>query len=129
MVQEFRPLTDTVSLANTLLFLGISVYPDGESWEVETWWQATDGPVNHDFSIMAHLVTADGKAVAVADGLGVSHLALRAGDIIVQRHRFPKPQEGIDYWLRTGAYWLDSMERWRVDGAADADALLIVLGH
>jgi len=109
--------------------LGISIYPDDDHWETETWWQAKDGPINREFSIMAHLVTADGNAVSVADGLGVSPLVLRFGDIIVQRHRFPKPHEGTDYWLRTGAYWLDTMERWRIDGAADADTLLIALGH
>ncbi len=129
VVRDSRPLKDSVSLANTLFFLGISIYPDDDHWETETWWQAKDGPINREFSIMAHLVTADGNAVSVADGLGVSPLVLRFGDIIVQRHRFPKPHEGTDYWLRTGAYWLDTMERWRIDGAADADTLLIALGH
>jgi hypothetical protein len=114
-------------LENRLAFLGIVFTATPEVWEVETWWQVKVGPLERPFSIMAHLVSADGYVQAVADGLGVSPLALRPGDIVVQRHRFPKPPEGQAYWLRTGAYWLDNLERWQVDEAAPADTLLIPL--
>ena len=116
-------------LENRLVFVGMTLTTADESWEVETWWQANAAPVNRPFSIMAHLISADGYTLSVADGLGVSPFALHSGDIWVQRHGFPKPPEGQDYWLRTGAYWLDTLERWNIDGAVDADALFIPLGH
>ncbi len=107
-----------VALDGPLVFLGAAAYA-GDGLEVETWWRVTDGPVGRPFSLMGHLVASDGQTLAVADGLGVSPLALSAGDLLVQRHRFdgPAPDE---VWLRVGAYWLDSLERWSLEPGTDA---------
>jgi len=94
---------------------------------VETWWQITEGRLTRPLSIMAHLITESGEPLGVADGLGISPLYLQPGDIIVQRHRFPAPQEGTQLWLRTGLYWTDSLERWTVGNPTEADAIFILL--
>lgn len=116
----------SVVLEGPLVFLGAAAYA-GDGLEVETWWQVTDGPVTRPFSLMAHLLAADGQTLSVADGLGVSPLELSAGDLLVQRHRFDKAVSDGEIWLRVGAYWLDSLARWSLDGEPGADALLIRL--
>ncbi len=117
----------SASLNNTLTFLGSTFTTDDSVWEVESWWQVVQGPVERPFSLMAHLVSSDGTVLAVADGLGVSPLVLRPGDTIVQRHRFPAPPAGQSYWLKTGAYWSDTLEQWPLDNTPDANALFIPL--
>ena len=117
----------SASFNNTLTFLGTAFTPGVSFWEVESWWRVEQGPVERPFSLMAHLVANDGTVVAVADGLGISPLLLRPGDTIVQRHRFPAPPEGQAYWLKTGAYWSDSIEQWPLDNVPDANALFIPL--
>ena len=94
---------------------------------METWWMVTGDPIIRPFSIMAHLVSSNGETMGEADGLGVSPLTVAAGDVVVQRHRFPRPPDGAAVWLLTGAYWLDTMERWPVAGVPGTDALLIRL--
>jgi hypothetical protein len=128
-VRDVGQRQDTTSLDGPLSFLGIHSYPGSDYWEIETWWQVNQGPISRPFSVMAHLTSGDGRALSVADGLGVSPLDLRAGDILVQRHRFARPLEEADCWLRTGIYWLDTMERWPIAGAAEADAIFVVLGR
>jgi len=120
------PLSGPVRLDGPLIFVGMAAYPEGNSLEVETWWQVTTGPITRPLSIMAHLLTPNGEALSVADGLGVSPLALAVGDLVVQRHRFPTPLQA-ELWLRTGAYWLDTMERWPVGDVPGDDALFIPL--
>jgi hypothetical protein len=118
-----------VSMDGPLAFVGTVAFQRESLLEVETWWRVTDGPISRPFSIMAHLVSPQGDMVGVGDGLGVSPLVLTAGDVVVQRHRFPKAPREPDLWLRTGVYWLDTMERWRVDGAPERDALLVPLAE
>ena len=107
-----------------LAYLGITVLQAGDVIEVETWWRVTEGPIARNFSIMAHLITAEGEFVGNADGLGVWPMMLQARDIFVQRHRFTVPEAHQALWLRTGAYWLDTMTLWSID---DGDALLVRL--
>jgi 4-amino-4-deoxy-L-arabinose transferase-like glycosyltransferase len=111
-------------------FLGVATYSFDSSeqmLEVETWWRATEGPLVRSFSIMAHLLTADGTVVGVADGLGAFPPVLAAGDVVVQRHRFPMPTEDTGIYLRTGAYWMDTMERWPVQGMPGDNVLIVPL--
>ena len=61
---------------------------------------------------MAHLVTVEGQALGVADGLSIVPSQWQAGDIIVQRHKFDVALKGQTLWLRAGAYELDSGIRW-----------------
>ncbi len=92
---------------------------------VESWWEVTATPITRPLSLMAHWVTAEGKALAIADGLGVAPSLLQSGDMIVQRHRFANLWPTAEHWLRIGAYWLDTMERWPVASAGEADAIFI----
>jgi len=119
------PLTTPVSLDGPFTFLGALTYPNGTALEVETWWQVTKEPITHPFSIMAHLLTPDGEVLGVADGLGVLPLSLAIGDVVVQRHRWSMPIRDAPVWLRTGVYWLDTLERWRINAAQGADAIFL----
>jgi 4-amino-4-deoxy-L-arabinose transferase-like glycosyltransferase len=121
-----RPVSAPLTLG-PLVFLGATAYRDGDSLDVETWWQATSEPITRPLSIMAHLLTAQGATLQVRDGLGVSPQALQAGDIVVQRHRFSRPPQGTALWLRTGAYWLDTSKRLPITNAPEADAIFIKL--
>ena len=115
-----------VSLDGPLTFRGAAAFPDRDDLDVETWWQVTEGPITRPFSIMAHLLTPEGILIGVADGLGVSPLSLRPGDMIVQRHRF-KSSQGKNVWLRTGAYWQDTARRWAISSDPEADAIFVHL--
>ena len=119
--------TEPVPLNGPLTFLGVATCSQEETLEVETWWQVTEGPITRPLSIMAHLLAKDGAALGVADGLGVSPLTLVPGDVVVQRHRFPAPAKETEVWLRTGVYWLDTMERWPVASVPGDDALFVPL--
>ena len=118
-----------VALQGPLAFLGAVAYAEGESLEVETWWQVTEGPIRRPFSIIGQLVSFEGETYGMFDKLAMSPLTLLPGDIVVQRHSFPVPAtaEREQVWVRTGAYWLDTMDRWGVVDVPGADALLVSL--
>lgn len=119
------PLTAPVSMAGPLVFLGAARYEEKDGLDIETWWQATQ-TISRPLSIMAHLLTEQGEPLGVADGFGVSPLTLRAGDIVAQRHRFSTlPAGARETWLRTGIYWLDTLERWNILNAPGSDALFV----
>jgi len=86
----------------------------GEAVQVETCWQVTAQP-GRPLSLMLHRVAPDGKHI-VADGLGVPIEQWQVGDVIVQRHRLALPSDvpAGRHQLLTGAYWLDTLERWPV---------------
>jgi len=87
----------------------------GDTLEVETCWQVTALP-QRPLSLMLHLDAPDGAHRLVADGLGVPIEQWQAGDIIVQRHEIKIPPDAPagNYQLLTGAYWLDTLERWPI---------------
>jgi hypothetical protein len=124
------PLRFPIALDGPLDLVGVQVYSDNNRLEIETWWRVTTGVIDRPFSIMAHLgrspTPGEGEILAVADGAGVWPLTLRSGDIVVQRHPFPAQAASTALWLRTGAYWADSMERWACAEAA-CDSVLISL--
>ncbi len=70
-------------------------------------------------------MTEQGDVIANADGLGVWPLVLHTGDVFVQRHRFDLSAGSTPLWLRTGAYWSDTMALWQT--GADADTFLVEL--
>jgi hypothetical protein len=115
-----------LALQGPLVFLDAAAYRDGEALEAETWWLVTDGPIARPFALMGHLLSPDGQILGRFDGLGISPLALVAGDVLVQRHRFAAPPEG-EAWLRTGVYWGDTMARWEVADTPGADVFLVRL--
>lgn len=131
---EGAVVTVPVSLSGPLQFLGyhLEVHKGrAEALEWWTYWAVTDVPTR-PFSLMAHLVDNAGHPVAIGDGLGVPIEGLEVGDVIVQRHPLiPSPDMPAgDYALCTGAYWLDTMERWTVvqGGQALGDRIGIALG-
>jgi 4-amino-4-deoxy-L-arabinose transferase-like glycosyltransferase len=117
----------SVALDGPLAFLGLTAFDGKDGLEVETWWRVTGGPITRPFSIMAHLVSSKGEVVEVADGLGVSPVALTTGDVLVQRHHFSEVGQDPGVYLVTGAYWRDTMERWRVVDSPDGDVILMPL--
>jgi hypothetical protein len=127
MLGASERLSAPVALEGALAFLNAAAYRGEDLLEVETWWLVVDAPISRPFSIMGQLVSSDGETIGGFDKLGVSPLTLATGDVLVQRHLFSKPPEGTELWLRTGAYWLDKMERWPVSGVAGSDALLTPL--
>jgi hypothetical protein len=124
---------DPQTLEGPLDFLGYSgptqaVRP-GSTVEIETCWQVTELP-DRPLSLMLHLVGPGGSPAVVADGLGVPVQNWEIGDIIVQRHQLIIPEDApaADFALYTGAYWLDSLERWPVlkDGEPAGDQLTLL---
>jgi 4-amino-4-deoxy-L-arabinose transferase-like glycosyltransferase len=103
-----------LALDGPLTFLGAATYAQAETVDVETWWQVVESPIDRPLSIMAHLLAEDGTVLGIADGLGVMAPTLEVEDVLVQRHSFPRPSEGVRVYLRTGAYWLDTMDLWPV---------------
>lgn len=103
------------------------VYP-GVPVTLWTFWRVKTLP-GRPLSIMAHLVGAEGIPIAVGDGLGVPQEQWQIGDLIVQRHQLEVPADvpGQRYCLQTGAYWLDTLERWPVQGPSGAQTDLIEL--
>jgi hypothetical protein len=92
----------------------------GETVEVETCWQVIAQP-GRPLSLMLHAVEPGPGSHLVADGLGVPIEQWRAGDWIVQRHTLQIPLDAPAgrYPLLTGAYWLDTLERWHTASGAD----------
>ncbi len=114
-------LTSPLPLADSFIFRGSrNVSINAGMVELETWWDVTGQPITRPLSIMAHLITGEGAALGVADGLGVASDALKSGDLVVQRHQFEVTAVESQLWLRTGIYFLDTMERIPVTTSADA---------
>lgn len=106
-------------MAGPLTFLGATAVVDEAHLDVATWWRVTDIAVTRNFSLLAHLIRADGLAVGTADGLDVWPMSLAKDDVFVQLHRFERPQDATELWLRTGAYWLDTMSLWPATSGGD----------
>ncbi len=90
-------------------------YAPGQTVEVWTVWRVEALPAR-PLSLMMHLVGPGGAPVVVSDGLAVPIDTWQVGDVIVQRHALPLPVDAApgEYLPQTGAYWLDTMERWSV---------------
>ncbi|MCP4537066.1 MAG: glycosyltransferase family 39 protein [Chloroflexi bacterium] len=125
-------LTEGVMLDGPLTFLGYqadtsTVQPD-DTVELWTFWKVDEIP-DRPLSLMAHLLGPDGVPVAVGDGLGLSVDQWQPGDVIVQRHRLLVPEETLagEYQLQTGAYWLDSLDRWQahLNDGTSSDRILL----
>jgi hypothetical protein len=123
VVPPESPDSVQVSLSGMLAFLGYqapgAVVP-GDQVDVLTFWRVLEVP-ERPLSLMLHLVGADGVPIAVGDGLSLPIDQWEVGDVIVQRHSLDVPAEmsSGEYGLQTGVYWLDTMERWLVDGTSN----------
>jgi len=121
-----------LALDGPLRFLGYRVLEaEARAVSVETWWEVVDaeGAAGRPLSIMAHLVDGEGREIGVADGLGVPVEMWQAGDGIVQRHRFALDTAAGEMWLRTGVYWLDTLERQMVTGPGGTTGDHILIGE
>lgn len=129
---EGQAMEAPVTTSGPLDFLGYQVVESsirtGEPAELRTFWRVNQVP-DRLLSLMVHLVGPDGTTVAVGDGLGVTAEQWQPGDIISQRHLFSIPVDSPagEYWLRMGAYWLDTLERWQIGGVQGADAVFAPL--
>jgi hypothetical protein len=117
-----------VQMDGPLTFEGYDLSQNGRMITLLTYWRVEED-ISRPFSLMAHLVNAAGHPVAVGDGLGIGTDQLRPGDLLVQRHTLPAPEDAASgrYWLQTGAYWLDTMARFPilVQGIPVGDRLLL----
>lgn len=125
---ERARVASPVSMGGPLSFLGYGVDTGADELALSTYWLVSRVP-GRAFSIMAHLFDEDGSSLAVGDALGIPWADLRPGDILVQKHGFPGSGEpDVSYYgFRTGGYWLDTLERWAVDGFPGADSLILPL--
>jgi len=126
---ELLPYSGPIALDGPLTFVGYQFFvPVRGTLELWTAWQVSS-TLSRPLSLMAHVVGADSKPLAVADGLGFPIEQWHAGDIIVQRHRLTVPGTTPrgPMWLQSSAYWLDTMERWHVLGNQEptGDRLLL----
>ena len=129
---EGAALTLPIATDGPLTLAGAMLVREDGALTFTGFWRVT-APPDRPFSLMAHLVNREGQGVAVGDSLGLAWPQLQAGDLLVQRHQLPLPaednestQDGADYGVRTGGYWLDTMERWAVlqDGQPVGDYIL-----
>jgi hypothetical protein len=79
---------------------------------LRAYWRVLAQP-SQPLSLMAHLVNAEGKPLAIGDALDVPVEGWAPGDIIVQEHRLGLESETSveNGQLLAGAYWLPSLER------------------
>jgi len=122
-------ITAPVEMKGPLMFLGADVRRREETIEMDTHWRVLDSSGGRWLSVMAHLLSSDGHLIAGDDGMGVPIDQWRVGDTIVQHHVLALPPDIAPgkYWLQTGVYWLDSMERWSITygGKVAGDRLIV----
>lgn len=114
-IADGAPLSAPVQLDGPLTFLGYEVNEGEHAVTLISYWRVEERP-GRPFSLMAHLLGTEASPVTVSDGVGIAWDQLEAGDLLVQRHVLSAPPElppGL-YWLQTGAYWLDPVERWGI---------------
>jgi hypothetical protein len=131
-VAEGALLSPPVAVGHDLAFLGTIVDEAGSRagrrYVVQTAWRVTRHPTQ-PFSVMAHLLGADGVPIAVADGLGIAVDQLQPGDVFFQRHVFDIPPETPPgtYWLQVGAYTQPDVVRLPIlqEGRVVGDRMLV----
>jgi hypothetical protein len=110
-----------VATTGPLQFEGfwLSVYdyrtrPGDQVYLVTAWRVAQNA--NAPLSIMAHILDAQGRVVSGDDGLGVPAETWQIGDTLIQMHRLNTPNDLATgtYWVETGIYRLDTMERYSI---------------
>jgi len=110
----------------------------GQTFVLRTYWRVEALP-NRPLSLMAHVTVhrdGDGSSsgpagptVFVGDGLGFPVEQWQVGDLVVQKHRLTLPADLATpsrVTLETGAYWLDTFERWPL-ASGDTSIPLITL--
>jgi hypothetical protein len=126
-------MTAPVVMTGPLQFEGFWLYenkpaerPSGQI-VVFTAWRVMRG-ADVPLSIMGHLLDAQGRVVSGADGLGVPIEVWQVSDTIVQKHVFKtRDLAPGTYWIETGVYRLDTLERYLIlqEGQTVGDRLLL----
>lgn len=122
--------TAPVTTTGPLQFEGFWLYDNQTVRQilVFTVWRVTRG-ADAPLSIMAHLLDAQGRVIAGSDGLGVPIEVWQTSDMIVQAHSLNIPGGAVPgtYWIETGVYRLDNIERYQIlqEGQAVGDRLLL----
>ncbi|MDY7040513.1 MAG: glycosyltransferase family 39 protein [Chloroflexota bacterium] len=103
-------------------------FAPGDTVEVITYWRA-EGTFRQDLTIFVHLLDAQSQERGGQDALHVPSTTWRAGDVVIQVHRFavtPDALAGVHY-LELGWYDRDTLIRLPVlvQGEAIADRLLM----
>jgi hypothetical protein len=133
VMTAIAPTSPPVAVGDSLRYLGYRALDEhlepGATFEVESYWQITGVPTR-PLSLMAHLLGADGRAVAVGDGLGVPVDQWQAGSTLVQRHIFDLPAElgPGPVWFQTGAYTQPDLRRLPVLGGVESARRVVVTG-
>ncbi len=125
-----RGLAALTTIGNTAELLGYALdratVRRGQSVELLTFWRVIGRPPGN-LSVMAHLWAADGRAIAVGDGLGFTTEQWQAGDVFVQRHHLSIPLDAPPgpVTAQTGLYTLDNLQRLAVsqNGSIVGDSL------
>ena len=124
-----------MNFGDTLQLLGYDVRPStlapGETVELLTLWRVLDpaAPLARESSLVlfTHALDETNAIVGQEDRLDAPSWSWRAGDVIVQLHRFLLPDDltADQIWLTVGVYRRDDLARLPVleDGAVVGDHL------
>jgi hypothetical protein len=91
----------------------------GETLNLQTRWNKQDDP--QPIEIFIHLTDMEGNIIAQWDGLGAFWEGWREGDLLVQVHEIPVPQNTSEgsYQLWTGLYDPETGIRWQLESGDD----------
>jgi hypothetical protein len=129
---DWTAIDGSVSFAGRVDLLGYEVLNEtsapGDVITILTYWRAA-GPGPAAGITFLHLLDPEGAVVAGYDGFGAPPNRWRAGDVVVQVHRFVLPGDLAPgtYPIELGWYERNSGLRWSVDlsGGAQVDRLLL----
>lgn len=132
MVKELLEITDVSSVScapdggehlvlpigfnNVAYLLGYEIFQDkatrGQDFEVVIYWKA-EGPVYEPLSSFVHLIDEQDNIAGQYDGMDVPARRWKNGDLIAQSYKFTIDTSAAagSYWLSTGLYKLETMER------------------
>jgi hypothetical protein len=120
--QTGAPLSPPLQVSNILKFEGIEILnPEahaGDELDVLTYWQILTRPP--DLAVFVHLANSQ-QIVSQFDGWGAINDELESGDIVVQLHRLPLPDDlpVAKYRLELGTYTRNDLQRLAWDTGTD----------
>jgi hypothetical protein len=118
-----QPVQATLEDVAVLLAVDVAARSDLDLAEVTLYWLALRA-ISQDFKAFVHLLGPDGSVIAQHDGDPAGGYTpttrWRPGEIIVDRHFLPLPEElpAAEYGLRAGLYQVDPLRNLVVDPPA-----------